>query len=389
MINCSGNNTALGASSALPTVIDAVSAIMAEFVEMPDLHRKASKTIARTMNCEAGTVCNSVAAGISVSVAATITGTDLAAIERIPDTGDRSNEVIIQAGHDVHYGQPIEQAVAIGGGRLVRVGVPTRTMPFQLEAAITDATTAAVFVVSHHVVQHGNLPFGEFVEICHRRGVPVIVDLADVQDFEKYHALGADLTLHSAHKFLRSHTAGLIAGRKDLVRAAYLQNFGVGRCMKVGKESVAAAIAALEAWRNGVQLRGYEHNATYLDYWVQRLSGLPGLEIELVDMPVNTSRKLLRLRVKAEEANMLARDLSQALSRHDPPIYVADHRVEEGWFLLNPYQLHPGEEALVADAICAIMSGAQKEPKRDFTTSENAYSAGNFTSFSKQTLWPD
>ena len=61
VVNCSGNNTALGASSVLPGVIDACNEIMAEFVDIVELHRKASQTIARVFDTEAGTVTASLA----------------------------------------------------------------------------------------------------------------------------------------------------------------------------------------------------------------------------------------------------------------------------------------------------------------------------------------
>ncbi len=61
-------------------------------------------------------------------------------------------------------------------------------------------------------------------------------------------AAGADLALYSSHKFLGGPTGGIVAGRRDLVRAAFLQNGGIGRGMKVGKEGIAGTIAALEAW---------------------------------------------------------------------------------------------------------------------------------------------
>lgn len=57
---------------------------------------------------------------------------------------------------------------------------------------------------------------------------------------------GGDLVLYSSHKFLGGPTGGIVAGRKDLVRAAYMQNNGIGRGMKVGKESIVGAIAALK-----------------------------------------------------------------------------------------------------------------------------------------------
>ena len=49
------------------------------------------------------------------------------------------------------------------------------------------------------------------------------------------------MALYSAHKFLGGPTAGIVAGRKDLVRAAFLQNHGIGRGMKVGKEGIVGS----------------------------------------------------------------------------------------------------------------------------------------------------
>lgn len=388
VINCSGNNTALGASSVLPSVIDACAAIMPEFVDITDLHRKASETIARVFKTEAGTVCASLASGIAVSVAGCITGPDLSRIERLPDTEDLANEVVIQAGHDVHYGQPIAQVVRLGGGSLVRVGNPTRVMPFQLEAAISERTVAALFVVSGHAIQHGHIPFGQYAESCHRHGVPVIVDLANVQDFRRYHSLGADLTLHSAHKFLRGATAGIVAGRKELVRAAFLQNYGIGRCMKIGKEGIAGAIAALEAWDAGIQQAGYAHNAKYVDYWLDRLAGQPGVEVRAFEDPLNCGQVLLRVEVDPHAANLPAHELTAKLAKGDQPIIVSDHEVAEGWFVLNPYQLHPGEEVLVADRLLAEFTSARAQRERDLGDSER-YVATNFADFEKFLNWPD
>ena len=50
--------------------------------------------------------------------------------------------------------------------------------------------------------------------------------------------LVADVAIFSAHKFMGSLTAGIIAGKKKYIKNIYLQNLGIGRGMKVGKESI-------------------------------------------------------------------------------------------------------------------------------------------------------
>src|SRR2546425_2094189 len=76
-------------------------------------------------------------------------------------------------------------------------------------------------------------------------------------------------TLFPYTTLFRSLTAGVIAGRRDLVRACYLQERGIGRAMKVGKEGVISLIAALTRW----QARSEEHTSELqsLAYLVCRL----------------------------------------------------------------------------------------------------------------------
>src|SRR6476646_9368687 len=86
IINVSGTMTSLGASIVVPEAVEAVAAILPQFVEIGDLQIKVSKAIARLCGAEAGFVTASCSAGISVAVAGAMAGTDLAATERLPDS---------------------------------------------------------------------------------------------------------------------------------------------------------------------------------------------------------------------------------------------------------------------------------------------------------------
>src|SRR5690606_26801237 len=132
----------------------------------------------------------------------------------------------IQTGHLVNYGHPVEQDIRLTGARVVAVGSVNSVGQAQLDGAIGPATAAALYVVSHHCAPDGQLPFADFARVCHARGVPVIVDLAAEYDLTGYLAAGADVTIHSVHKFLGGATAGIVAGKKAAVRAAFLQSNG-------------------------------------------------------------------------------------------------------------------------------------------------------------------
>ncbi|MBZ9886015.1 aminotransferase class V-fold PLP-dependent enzyme [Mesorhizobium sp. CA10] len=359
VINVSGTMTGLGASIVVPDAVEAVAAILTEFVEMSDLQRRASAAIADLTGAEAGFVTASCSAAISLAVAACMTGPDLVAIERLPDTAGLKDEVVIQSGHMVSYGAPIEQAIRIAGAKVVPVGQATSAAAYQLAGALTENTAAAVYVVSHHVVGYAQIPLKIFAEVAHARNVPVIVDAASEYDLKGFLADGADMVLYSGHKFLGGPTSGIVAGSKARVRDVYLQNRGIGRGMKVGKEGIVGAVAALEAWktRDHDGIRARERKA--LDCWVEALDGRPGIIAEIAPDPTKNPLDRLKVSVNPAEARIAAWDLADRLAAGDPPVVVRDHEVEHGYFFLDPCNLHPGEELVVAKRLAVELDQAR------------------------------
>ncbi|ULJ75127.1 aminotransferase class V-fold PLP-dependent enzyme [Rhizobium gallicum] len=359
VINVSGTMTSLGASIVVPEAIAAMSSILSQFVEINDLQRKASAVIARLTGAEAGFVTASCSAGISLAVAGAITGNNLLAIEKLPDVTPERNEVLVQMGHVVSYGAPVDQAIRLAGAKAVLIGQATSTHRFHMENAITERTAAAVYVVSHHVVDYGLLNLKEFVEIAHAKRVPVIVDAASEYDLRVFLEQGADIALYSGHKFLGGPTSGIVAGKKELVRNAFLQNMGIGRGMKVGKESIFGAMAALEAWEMRDHTGTRERETGYLNLWKQMLDDRPGVTALIEPDPTKNPLDRLRVILKPEEAHITAWDLADALARGTPPIIVRDHEVEHQYFYLDPCNLHPGQEKIVASRLAEELDKAR------------------------------
>ena len=359
VINVSGTMTSLGASIVVPEAIEAMAAILPQFVEINDLQRKASAVIARLTGGEAGFVTASCSAGISLAVAATITGPDLLAIEKLPETSTPKNEVLVQMGHMVSYGAPVDQSIRLAGGKVVMIGQATSTHRYHMENAITDRTAAAVYVVSHHVVDYGLLNLKEFVEIAHAKGVPVIVDAASEYDLRLFLEQGADIALYSGHKFLGGPTSGIVAGKKELVRKAFLQNMGIGRGMKVGKESIFGVMAALEAWEKRDHVGIRERETGYLNLWKETLSDRPGITALIEPDPTNNPLDRMRVIVSPQEAHITAWDLAARLRSGPTPIIVRDHEVEHHYFYLDPCNLHPGQERIVAARLAEELDKAR------------------------------
>jgi len=182
----------------------------------------------------------------------------------------------------------------------------------------------------------------------------VIIDAASEYNLRGFLARGADLVVYSGHKFLGGPTSGIVAGSRALVRAAALQNRGIGRGMKVGKESIAGVMAALQAWgrRDHQAIRARERQALVL--WMQVMA--PSADVSCRVVPDPTGNPLDRLRVTMlPGSHWTARRLADALAAADPPVMVRDYQTDLDYFDLDPCNLHPGEADKVAQQLAACL----------------------------------
>ncbi len=371
VINASGTMTSLGASLVVPEAVAAGAEIQNHFVRIDELQAKASAVIARLTGAEAGCVTACSGGAMTVAAAACMTGSDLARIERLPDTEGLKDQVVMQAGHMINYGAPVDQAVRVAGAEVVPVGTAAGAEPFHLHDRLSEHTAAALYVVSHHTVGEGEIALPDFVTACHGKGVPVIVDMASEYDLTGPIALGADLVIYSSHKFLGGPTGGLIAGRKELVRACYLQNRGPGRLMKVGKEGILGALAALEAWERRDHAAVRAREGAVVEHWMEILADLDGIALAVVPDWTGNPIDRVQVTVDPEAARITAWELADLLAAGEPAVVVRDDLVEQGHFFLDPCNLKPGEEKVVSERISTVLARALSEPiGRLYGTSE-------------------
>ena len=385
VINVSGTMTYLGASMVHPELAQTCAEMMQDFVKIDELQAAASKIIARLTGSEAGFITACSASGIVLGIAGAMTGPNLARIEKLPDTSGLKNQVVVQAGHLINYGAPIDQAIRQSGACLCSVGGAALAHSFHLQDAINDQTAAALYVVSHHVVQEGQIPLVEFAQICRERGVPLIVDMASEYDLKTPIDLGADLVIYSSHKFLGGPTAGIVAGKTEAVRNAYLQNRGIGRPMKAGKESVVGAMAALEAWEKRDHQAIKAAESGYLNHWRESLKNVAGLSLEIHDDWTGNPIQRLKVTVDPQASGLYAWELADRLAGGDPMIQVRDDLIEWGYFFLDPCNLKPGQAELVGKLIKEEIARARA------TGDGRAYdiSERRRRSIEKALNWPD
>jgi D-glucosaminate-6-phosphate ammonia-lyase len=365
VVNCSGTLTTYGQSAILPAAVEAMQEASGLFFEMNVLHGRASELIARVTGAEAGFVTSCASAGITLAIAACMTGTDPAKIAQLPDTTGMKNEVIMQMGHAVDYGAPVTQGIRLAGAQVKLVGTINGTSRNLLAASFGPNTVAAFYVISHHTAQFGCVPLQAFVETAHAAGVPVVVDMAAEEHMmSKVIATGADIVVASGHKHFRAPTSGVMAGKLELMQAAYAQNRGIGRGMKIGKEGILGLMTALEEWEKGYYREAQEAEKRRMEHVVERLAGIPGLRATL-EWPAPDPYPIMRTRITVdpEAAGLTAMALTHLLADGDPSVRVRAHHAEEGYFLIDPFNLSDEDADFVCDRIIEIM-GLPAETKR-------------------------
>jgi len=358
MVNVSGTETGWGASPVRQEILEAVAEVAQRSVFMTDLQAAASRTIAAATGAEAGCVTGCTAATIAMGVAASMTGRDLGKVEQLPDTTGMKCEVVMQRGHEVSYGHHVSQNIRLTGARVVEIGAATQAGLYQLRHALNERTAAALYVVSHLTSPNRMIPLAEFVAECRARNVPVIVDAASMPDPRPYVAAGADIVAWSAQKSLSSFTAGLVAGRQELIHAILFQEHGIGRPMKVGKEGVVAAITALELWTK----RDTALDETRLAGRIEALSGrLRAIE----GVSIDRAGRQVRIRVGPSCAAR-ATAVAAYLAEGDPAILTWSHYASEGELYLMLGKITDEQFDLVVDRLEEALRGAAAGHESDW-----------------------
>lgn len=355
LLNASGTETMHGASRSTPQVVNAMADLMGAWVEVADLQRAAGEVIARATGAEAGFVTNCSAAGIAVTVAAAMAGADRVRAEQLPDATGLRRKVILQKGHEIYFGARVNQMIRIAGAEVVEIGAATACIPQQLDAALADDVAAAVYVISHHTVQSGLLDLRTFCRICRARGVPVIVDAAAEYDWRGMIDAGATAVIFSAQKALAGPTAGLIAGESGFIRACAMQEHGIGRPMKAGKESIAGAMAALEQWMVADTTEIQRAEGERLALAETLLHGVRGLRLVREPDPPGNPFERLQLHVDPATTGMSASDLAARLAEGTTKVVLRSLRADRGYLLLDVRRVTDEETRYIAGKVRASL----------------------------------
>jgi L-seryl-tRNA(Ser) seleniumtransferase len=351
VINARGTYTPLGVSRSSQSVAEAVAQALPEFFVMDELGDRASEAIAQVTGAQAGAVVHCTAAGITLSVAATMTGGDSRRVAALPDTTDMHNRVVLPANHVVNYGHSNLQGIRLAGAQVDLAGDETRCGIDDLEEELDGPDVACLFLVSSRLTHGEPIDLVAAVRAAHRRGVPAIIDgAAQFPRIADLLATGADLVLVSGQKYLGSPTAGLLAGSWPLVQSVRAQEKGIGRVMKPTKEAVIGVLAALEEWQAFDRVKWEADQLAKVVSFAGAAEEIPGVSAEVLPDP--TGLQISRVLLKVADAKRIATELEAG----SPPIYVMTERADEDELVLELVPLDETEIAAVLARLWAILT---------------------------------
>lgn len=280
LININGTVTVIGGSVMKPEVMELIRRGNEHFVLIDELEIAAGKFIAKVCKSPAGytgLVTAGAAAAMVVAYAGMMTEDLEPRMRDIPDVSNfPRNEVIIQKSHRYPFDHQIRQT----GAKLVEV--ETRD---ELIAAINPKTLAIHF--TNILSDKGKISGPETIAIAKEHNLYTFNDAAaDVPPKERlweYPAMGFDMVTFSGGKDIRGPQAsGILIGREDLIRYALLnmspQEDRIGRCCKVGKETIIGLLKALEMFVEqdfDATLKTYDERAQVINDAVKKFGVTP------------------------------------------------------------------------------------------------------------------
>src|SRR5271169_198902 len=322
LVNINGTVTVIGGSLMKPEVMELIRRGNEHFVLIDELEIAAGKFIAKLCKSPAGytgLVTGGAAAAMVVGYSGMMTEDLEPRMHTIPDVADfPRNEVIIQKSHRYAFDHQIRQT----GAKLVEV--ETRE---QMIAAINPKTVAIHF--TNILSDNGKVSGPETVAIAKEHKLYTFNDAAaDVPPVERlweYPALGFDMVAFSGGKDIRGpQAAGILIGRQDLMHYALLnmspQEDRIGRCCKVGKETIFGMLKALELFVNqefDATLRTYDERAQIITDGIKRF-GVTALPRQFDPQALGNVTPRYSWQIDPSKLNITGREVMQKLADTRP-----------------------------------------------------------------------
>ena len=360
VINFQGTYTTIGASKQAPDLFEAQAEAARHYVVIEELQDAIARRVSGLIGCEDAMVSTGTAGAIAIGTYACVAGTDPKNIRQLPDITGMKSEVIIQKLHRNGY----DHAVRTAGVTIVEVEGAE-----QLKAAI-NTNTAMIYMLGGTTgdwawKDHDHVDVAAVLAIAKPAGVPVMVDAANMlppwKNIQDLAALGTDLICASGGKHMSApQCSGLLAGRKDLIQAAWLNSNphsnSSGRPMKVGREEMVALWLAVERYAK-LDFEAIDKEsrkqADRLEHELRKIRGLRTSRVRF-----ERTRRVHRIAVEWDEAELgiTTRQLKAQLLEGEPRIVVAGNPNQGVQFTV--FMNDAGDEQLAGQRMREIFSNA-------------------------------
>jgi seryl-tRNA(Sec) selenium transferase len=394
LININGTVTVIGGSVMKPEVMELIRRGNEHFVLIDDLEIAAGKFIAKLCKSPAGytgLVTGGAAAAMVVGYAGMMTEDLEPRMRDVPDVSRFPKyEVIIQKSHRYAFDHQIRQT----GAKLVEV--ETRE---DMIAAINPKTLAIHF--TNILSDRGKVSGSETVAIAKAHNLYTFNDAsADVPPVERlweYPAIGFDMVTFSGGKDICGPQAsGVLIGKEELIHYALLnmspQEDRIGRCCKVGKETIFGLLKALEIFVNqnyDATLTMYDERAQIITDAVKKF-GVTALPRQFDPQALGNVTPRYSWQIDPSKLNVTGPDIMQKLADtrpigigsmgagasgmrgRDPDAPTGGpsagdshgghhgHSRDPNSFGFAVWQLKDGEDKIIADRLVEIFSAAPK-----------------------------
>jgi L-seryl-tRNA(Ser) seleniumtransferase len=352
-INMTATFTINGGAPMLPEVKQAMEEASQWAVNLDELAEKAGARIAQLLEAEAAIVTAGCAAALSLATAACVAGSDPEKMKRLPDATGLRNEVLIAKQSRNDY----DHAFRSGGGALVEYDTPE-----QFYAAVGHRT--AMVMILGTAEARGQLRLEEISKAAHKVGVPVLVDAAAELPLRPnpFLSRGADLVAYSGGKILRGpQSAGILMGRKDLVRAAWWNgspHHAFARSMKVSKEEVMGMVTAVEMF---VNKRKLDDEYRVWESWYKQISEeitkVPGIRTRLLPPAGASPFPVMEVAWDRERIDLIGDQVRQMLLDGEPRI-MSHAEGESTQFLIRAVAMKPEHPPMVARRLVEVFRSA-------------------------------
>ena len=315
-INLTAAVTINGGLLTLPEVKKAMDEASYFSVNMDELMAAVGKRLAELIRCESAIVSSGCAAALTHATSACLAGGNPERIQQLPDLTGLKTEVIMTRQSRNTYDHAIRA-----------LGVKMITVDTREEFYRALGHNTAMIAVLGNAENRGKIRLEEMAEAGRKHNVPIVVDASPEwpQSPDPYLMRGADLVAYSGGKiYAGPQCSGFLFGRKDLVQAAWVNgapHHGFGRMMKVGKEEIMGALAAVEAM---FARRSYEEELETWNGWLRRISGriknVPGVSTKLLPPPGKNPHPILVVSWDRERIGLNAGEVHDILMEGEPRV---------------------------------------------------------------------